>query len=323
MRPYIYIILIALTITSCFGKKQESRNNVYRPEFDISMDNRNIVCSYYENDKASIYQIDITNDQKTKICSTTEYSLIKPVYSPDNKQIACLSESLSDNLKGKICLIDINSKNLIDLTNDSLLILECIYNHTGKSLFFTAAKRYGNYSPIASKAAHEIDIYNINIATKRIRQITNFNSYDLHGLSITKNGDSLLFRLTAKDYDGLYLMDLNSKRLSQISALNDLRVAKKATAYEYYDAVLSRDNSKISFSEPYELYIMDRRTKTSKLIFRNEANLVNVGEAKFFNSANFLLISLPTNNNVENSRGDNYGFYILNTQTNELNTIDQ
>lgn len=322
MKQSIYIILFALTLTSCFNNKQEPRNNVYRPEFDISTDNRNIICSYYENDKASIYQIDITNNQKTKISQKTENSLIKPLYSPDNKNIACLAESLTEDYKSKICLININSKTLIDLTKDSLLILEFVFAPSGQSIYFTAAGHFGNYSPVARKAPHEIDIYNIDIRTKKIQKITDFNSYDLHGLSINNSGDSLLFRLTAKSNKGLYWMDIKSKELLQISASNDLRAEKKLTAYEYYTPVLSKDNSKIAFTEPYELYIMERHTRISKLIFRNEPNLVNIGEAKFFYSYNYLMISLPTNSKATNSTGYNYGFYTLNPETNELKTLD-
>jgi len=322
MRKHVYIILFVLTLTSCFDKKQDPRNNVYRPEFDISTDNRNIICSYYEKDKASIYQIDIINNQKTKVSPTIDYSLIKPIYSPDNKKIACLVESLTEDIKSKICLIDINSKEFIDLTNDSLLILEFVFAPSGKSIYFTAAGHFGNYSPVARKAPHEIDIYNIDIGSKRIQKITDFDSYDLHGLSINNGGDSLLFRLTAKNKNGLYLMDIKSKELSQITASNDLRAEKKLTAYEYYTPVLSKDNSKIAYTEPYELYIMDRQTKISKLIFRNEPNLVNIGNVRFFYSYNYLMISLPTNSKTPNSTGYNYGFYTLNPETNELKTLD-
>lgn len=322
MRQHIYIILFVLTLTSCSNQKDEPSNYVYRPEFDISTDNRNIICSYYEKDKASIYQIDITNNQKTKVSPTIDYSLIKPLYSPDNKKIACLAESLTDDIKSKICLIDINSKAIIDLTNDSLLILEFVFDPSGQSIYFTAAGHFGNYSPVARKAPHEIDIYNIDIGTKRVQKITDFNSYDLHGLSINNGGDSLLFRLTAKSNNGLYWMDIKSKALLQISASNDLRAEQKASAYEYYTPVLSKDNSKIAFTEPYELYIMDRQTRISKLIFRNEPNLVNIGDAKFFYSYNYLMISLPTNSKTPNSTGYNFGFYTLNPETNELKTLD-
>jgi len=319
---HIYIILFALTLTSCFDKKQEPRNNVYRPEFDISLDNRNIICSFYEKDKASIYQIDITNNQKVKVSPITDYSLIKPLYSPDNKKFACLAESLTDDIKSKICLIDFNSKTIVDVTNDSLLILEFVFDPSGQSIYFTAAKDFKNYSPVARKAPHKIDIYNINIATKYTQKITDFDSYDLHGLSINNAGDSILFRLTANIKNGLYLMDIKSKEMLQITASNDLRVQKKASAYEYYTPVLSKDNSQIAFTEPYELYIMDRQTKISKLIFRNEPNLINIGDTKFFYTYNYLMISLPTNSKTPNSTGYNFGFYTLNPETNELKTLD-
>ena len=322
MKPHIYIVLLALTLTSCFERNREPRNNVFRPEFDISMNNRNIVCSFYENDIASIYQIDRTDNRKTRLSPTTKYSLIKPVYSPNNKQIACLAESLTDDIKSKICLIDINSKKIRDLTSDSLLILECIFNPDGQSIYFTASKHFGNYSPLARKAPHDIDIYRIDIATRKIKKITEFNSYDLHGISITTTGDSMLFRLKANDKNGLFLMSINTKNLIQISSSHDIRSDEKASPYEYYKPVLSRDNSKIAFSEPYELYILDRETRISKLIFRNEKFPVNIGEARFFNSYNYLMVTLPTDSKMQKSTGENYGFYTLNPETNELRTLE-
>jgi Tol biopolymer transport system component len=322
MREYILIIIVGFSVTSCFDSKRQPRHNVYRPEFDISNDNRSILCSFYENDKAGIYQIGITENKKQRVTPESEYSFIKPVLSPDNKQIACIAESLTDQVKGKLCLVDIATHRLTELTSDSTLILEYTFDPSGKSIYFTAAGHFGNYSPVARKAPHEINIFNVDITTKKITQITDYDAYDLHGLSITNNGDSLLFRLIDRDKTGLFWMDIKNKNLTKLSASNDLRAEKKLTPYEYYTPVLSRDNSKITFSEPYELYIMDRKTRISKLIFRNEPSLVNVGDVKFFNGYNYVLIALPTPTDRENNSGDNFGFYTLNPETNELKTLD-
>lgn len=322
MREYILIIIVGFSLTSCFDSKRQPRHNVYRPEFDISNDNRKMFCSFYENDKATVYQIDITDNKKRSVTPVSDYSFIKPVLSPDNMQIACLTESLTDAVKGKLCLVDIATNSLTELTSDSTLILEYAFHPSGKSIYFTAAGHFGNYSPVARKAPHEINIFNVDITTKEVRQITDYDAYDLHGLSITNNGDSLLFRLTDRDKTGLFWMDLKNKHLTKVSASNDLRAEKKLTPYEYYTPVLSRDNSKITFSEPYELYIMDLKTGKSKLIFRNEPTLVNVGDVKFFNGYNYLLITLPTPTDRENNSGDNFGFYTLNPETNELKTLN-
>ncbi|MBF4465427.1 hypothetical protein [Flavobacterium sp. LC2016-12] len=320
---YYTLIIITYVMTSCYDSKQEPKNNVYRPEFDISNDNKNIICSYYENNKGYIYKIDIINNQKRKISLESKYSLIKPIYSPNNKQIACLATTLTEEPKSKICLIDIESRKMVDLTNDSSLILEYVFSPSGKSIYFTVAGHFGNYSPIASKAPHGIDIYTIDISTKRIKKITDLNAYNLHGLSITNNNDSLLFHLTTVDNkSGLFEMDIKSKNLLKVNAVNDLRAKDNVSPYEYYGPVLSKDNSKIAFSEPYELYIMEKQTKISKLIFRREPNIVNVGDVKFFYSNNYLMISLPTDSKTSNSTGENFGFYTLNPETNVLKELN-
>jgi Tol biopolymer transport system component len=277
---------------------------------------------FYENDKASVYQLDITENKKLRVTPESEYSFIKPVLSPDNKQVACIGESLTDVIKGKLCTIDIVTHSLTELTSDSVLILEYVFDPSGKSIYFTAAGHFGNYSPVARKAPHEVNIFNVDIDTKKVTQITYYDAYDLHGLSITNNGDSLLFHLIDRDKTGLFWMNIKSKQLTKVSASNDLRADKKASPYEYYSPVLSRDNSKIAFSEPYELYIMDRETRISKLIFRNEPSLVNVGTAKFFNGYNYIILTLPTPTDRENNSGGNFGFYTLNPETNELKTLN-
>lgn len=322
MKEYILVVIVGFSLISCSDSKQH-RHNVYRPEFDISNDNRKILYSFYENEKASIYEVDITdNNKRQRLTPQNDYSFIKPVLSPDNKQIACLVESLTDAVKGKLCIVDIATHNLNILTADSTLILEYVFDPSGKSIYFTAAGHFGNYSPVARKAAHKINIFNVDLTTKKVSQITNYDAYDLHGLSITDNGDSLLFRLIDKDKVGLFWMDLNNKKLTKVSASNDLRAEKNLTPYEYYNPVLSRDNSKITFSEPYELYIMDKETGISKLIFRNEPSLVNVGDVKFFNGYNYLLITLPTPTDRANNSGENFGFFTLNPETNELKSLD-
>ncbi len=321
MRECLLIIIVGFSLTSCFDSKRQLRHNVYRPEFDVSNDNRDVFCSFYENDKASVYKVDITDNKKQRVTPESEYSFIKPVLSPDNKQVACIAESVTDAIKGKLCTIDMVKHSLTELTSDSVLILEYVFDPSGKSIYFTAAGYFGNYSPVAGKAAHEINIFNVDIGTKKVTQITNYDAYDLHGLSISNNGDSLLFHLTEKDKTGLFWMNIKNRQLTKVSASNDLRAHKKTSPYGYYSPVLSRDNSKIVFSEPYELYIMDRKTKISKLIFRNEPSLINVGTAKFFNGNYYLILTLPTTTDRKDNSGNNFGFYTLNPDTRELKKL--
>jgi Tol biopolymer transport system component len=322
MKHYIKYLTLISILTSCLNQKHEERINVYGPEFDISKDNRKIVCSFYEDNKAGIYEIDITSKNRRRLSPSSRMSLIKPIYSPDNDKVACISEPLIDEIKSKICLIDISSKEIDELTADTLLILECVFSPNGEQIYFSGSKYYGNYSPIAHKAPHEIDIYSVDIKSKRTKQITNFNSYNLHSISINNAGDSLLFHLDSKTKQGLFLMNIHDKGLKQIFAKNDLRAEKKLSPYEYYLPVLSKDNLRIAFSEPYELYIMDRQTGISKLIFRNEPYLVNVAYYIFFYNYNYLILTLPSNIDKKDSSGDNFGFFTLNPETKELRTLD-
>ncbi len=322
MKHIIHFLILFFVLTSCLSQKQVDRNNVFRPEFDISKDNRKIICSYYENNKAGIYEIDITSKEKVILSDNSKTSLINPIYSPDNEKIACISESATGDFKSKICLIDKNSKAIIDLTTDTLLILECVFSPNGQQIFFSGSKYYGNYSLVARKAPHDIDIYSVNIENKIIRQITNLESYNLHGLSICNTGDSLLFHLDSRTINGLVLMSINDNGIKQIIAKNDLRVEKKSTPYEYYLPVLSSDNLNIAFSEPYEIYVMNRLSGISKRIFRNEPILVNAGYYKFFNDYNYLMVTFPKENENSNSSGENFGFYTINPETNELRILD-
>jgi len=318
----ILIVVLSFGVSSCFDSKRQTQNNVYRPEFDISRDNRNIVCSFYENNKAVIYDVDVTTNKRSRVTPKSNLSFIRPVFSPENNQIACIAESLTDEMKSKIVLVDVATHTLTELTKDSLLILECAFSPNGESIYFVAAKHFGNFSPVARKAPHEMDIYKVDIDSKKVSQITNFNSYYLHGLSVNNAGDSLVFHLMGRENEGLFIMSVDNRNLVPIRASNDLRAKENVSPYQYHSPVLSRDDSEIAFQEPYELYIMDRRTKISKRIFRNDSYPVNVGEARFFYNYNYLMLTLPTNSKRENSKGDNFGFYTLDPETNELKALD-
>ena len=67
---------------------------------------------------------------------------------------------------------------------------------------------------------------------------------------------------------------------------------------------------------------MDMETKISKMIFRNEVSPVNVGVARFFNGYNQIMLSLPMPTDRENSSGENFGFYTLDPETNELKKLE-
>lgn len=69
------------------------------------------------------------------------------------------------------------------------------------------AEEYGNYSPVARKAPHSIDIYFIDLETRESKKLTNYNAYSLSAFNLIEGGNWLVFRIMDK-VSGLYKLNL-------------------------------------------------------------------------------------------------------------------
>jgi TolB protein len=191
----------------------------------------------------------------------------RPVYSPKGDKIIFLSKSLQ-NQQSDICLLDIESKMITKITKGETYVTEAAFSPIGDKIIYCGAGYLGNYSPVARKAPHDLDLFSINTDGTGFKKLTNLSAYELSSISLSRTGDSVLCELTEKQFEGIYLMSLTDTTIiMKIEADHNPR-PQIGNAF-YGNPVFSKDYKNISFMAPYQLYTLNLADKKYELIWDN------------------------------------------------------
>jgi len=254
----ILLTLTLMTSLTCFGQEIKLKGNL-SPIFDLSQDNKNIVLAVSDGQISNLYQYTIEEKKLTQLTDSKDAYYSRPVYSPQGDQILFLSKSLSSQTSD-ICLLDLESKQITKVTDGKTYVTEATFHPTKNEIIFCGAEFLGNYSPVARKAPHDLDVFSIDTDGKGLKRITNLSAYELSSITLSQSGDTVLCKLTEKGFDGIYLMSLkDSTIINKIEATNNPRPGIGTSFYS--NPVFSKDSKKISFTAPYQIYLMDLENK--------------------------------------------------------------
>jgi Tol biopolymer transport system component len=252
------LTLTLFTSLTCFGQEIKLKGNL-SPIFDLSPDNKNIAFAVSDGQISNLYEYSFEEKKLNQLTNSTDSYYSRPVYSPKGDKILFLSKSLSSQTSD-ICLLDLDSKLITKVTNGQTYVTEATFHPTKNEIIFCGAAFLGNYSPVARKAPHDLDIFSINIDDKVSKKITNLSAYELSSVTLSQSGDSVLCKLTEKGFDGIYLMSLtDSTIINKIEATNNPRPGIGNSFYS--NPVFAHDYRKISFTAPYQIYLMDLENK--------------------------------------------------------------
>ncbi len=185
----------------------------------------------------------------------------------------------------------------------------------GNEIIYCGAGTITNYSPLARRAPHDIDLYSITVAGSTTKRLTNFNAYEFSSITPGKKSDTILCKLITKGAAGIFLLSLTDKVITKIEASNNPR---PEIGDSFYDTpAFAKGNTQICFTAPYQLYLMNLSDKKCIEIwstYGKEKQAMPIF-ARFDGSDQEVLFSVLAIVNRQYSRSAQFFSYDLTTKT--------
>lgn len=255
-------ILVAITLcisTVSFGQKTESVSGELSPIFDISPDNKSLVLSVSSGENSTLYIYTFSDNNLTQLTDTKGY-YSRPVFSPKGDKIIFLSKGLSSQTSD-LCSINLDNKQIKKLTDGKVYVTEAAFLPNGEKILYCGAGTITNYSPIARKAPHDLDLYSIEQDGNNSKKLTDFHAYEFTGIEPNQKGDTVLCKFSS----GIYLLSLADTVRTKLEAVNNPRPQIGESFYG--TPTFSKDNKQVSFTAPYQLYTMNLADKKCEEIW--------------------------------------------------------
>lgn len=262
----IKMILFAFTLfvsTISFGQKNETITGELSPIFDISPDNKNLVLSVTNGENSTLYIYSFADNKLTQLTDTKGY-YSRPVYSPKGDKVIFLSKGLSSETSD-LCSISLDNKQIKKLTDGKVYVTEASFLSKSDKVLYCGAGTITNYSPMARKAPHDLDLYSMEQDGTNSKQITDFHAYQFTSIEPNQKGDTVLCKLIIKGTEGIYLLSLTDTVKTKLEAVNNPRPEIGESFYG--TPAYSKDNKQISFTAPYQLYTMTLADKKCEEIW--------------------------------------------------------
>ena len=255
-------ILVAITLcisTVSFGQNTEQVSGELSPIFDISPDSKTLVLSVSNGENSTLYLYSFTDNSLTQLTDKIGY-YSRPVFSPKGDKVIFLSKGLSSQTSD-LCSINLDSKQIQKLTDGKVYVTEATFSKNGEKIFYCGAGTITNYSPIARKAPHDLDLYSIERDGNNTKKLTDFHAYEFTGIEPNQKGDTILCKFSS----GIYLLSLADTVKTKVEAVNNPRPQIGESFYG--TPTFSKDNKQISFTAPYQLYTMNLADKKCEEIW--------------------------------------------------------
>ena len=255
-------ILVAITLcisTVSFGQNTEQVSGELSPIFDISPDNKTLILSVSNGENSTLYLYSFTDNSLTQLTDKIGY-YSRPVFSPKGDKVIFLSKGLSSQTSD-LCSINLDNKLIQKLTDGKVYVTEATFSKNGEKIFYCGAGTITNYSPIARKAPHDLDLYSIERDGNNTKKLTDFHAYEFTGIEPNQKGDTILCKFSS----GIYLLSLADTVKTKVEAVNNPRPQIGESFYG--TPTFSKDNKQISFTAPYQLYTMNLADKKCEEIW--------------------------------------------------------
>jgi Tol biopolymer transport system component len=282
--PFLKCSLVMFLLLTTFTISCSQQNNPL-PEiglFDISNNDSTLLFSFNNGTRSSIYQIDINgNHLKLIMAGTKKINYFNPKYSKDSKKILFLGRR-NDKSSNATEIFTANSDGtkMKQVTDAHEIITEAIFSKCEDKIYYCKANEFGHSSPFLADQTHDVDIYSLDLKSKKVERVTNLNAYALFHISEYDCGNILMYMPVPDKESMVMCSKIKPNELKFISPKNTPRPNPSM----YYAPVYSKKYNSLAFIATFELMIMDTNDKYARVVVnQNDAGHSQINNLAFFN----------------------------------------
>ncbi|PLS15368.1 hypothetical protein CVD28_23895 [Bacillus sp. M6-12] len=204
-KNYLFIFGgLVLTLTAVltvmgfkFEKTEQEKQEGLADQYDVSTQDT-IAFVSYKRGKPGLYIFNNKLDINEKAIEfDNSKSIIDPSFSNDGTKLAFITanKNLEKDLASTVHLLDLRTKQVTELFKSEHMVTELDFSPVSDSLFFLGAGTFGNYSPIASKRTHDLDVFEYKLEEKETVQRTSLKKYSMTSLNVSPDGKSVFIQM--------------------------------------------------------------------------------------------------------------------------------
>lgn len=306
MRNFIVLFTPCLMMFAISCNSQSVPKNFIRG-FDISNDDKRILFAIVENGHTSIREVTLHSDKDKVLMRSEENKFYSnPKYSPDGQKIVYIEHDLTDRDNSSLCVASSDGTGAVVLLEGKGIVTEAIFSEFENEILFCKANEYTKSSPIGVKAAHDYDIYSINLFSMEVNKLSNLKAYSMHHL-FEVDSNYLLAHLYAGEEGGVMLFDKNyPEETKRVEPTNNPR----GDASIYHSPIYSKKFNMMTFIAPYQIYTMKMDSKNASLLYDGRGG-AHIDYISFFHNEEKLMFVIKGAPN----------FYVINLDGSGLRKI--
>jgi Tol biopolymer transport system component len=207
------------------------------PGISWSPDGKRIVLATKAGAEDALLIITVENGKSEKLTFGLD-GIFSVAWSPTGNQLAFVG---NDPHRSDIYTYDLNTKQLVNLTDDVYSDATPAWSPDGKAIFFSSdrgAALRDSAVDVRTFNSNQADLYSIDVTTRAVTRITDWPNSDETSVVVGPTGKKILFVSDRNGSNNIYQMDLDSKKTWPIT--NSLSGV--------YQLSLSKDGTKLAFS---------------------------------------------------------------------------
>ncbi len=192
--------LSAMALLSCALLAPSCRGSADRLVFgpvSFSPDGKTIVFSHGNGNECLIYKADLASGHAKRLTKTPTGCESDPMFSPDGKLIA-YSYISAPGAKSALFVMNEDGSNAHQISSGSSDDLYPIFAPDMHTVYFARARFFGQYSSIAKKRRHDLDLFSVDLKNNKVAEITEQHFFDAKSLCLSPDGRELLIS-TSRD----------------------------------------------------------------------------------------------------------------------------
>lgn len=258
IRLRLILLLVAVFMANCSHPKPSKVQDDLE-SFDISPDGKSLIFAWNVGGKPCLFQAKSDGrNPKLLVDSSKDIAVYKPRFSPDGRKIVFIG-GIPDTFNSALWIVNLNGDSLKQITDTSGIKTEATFSNNGKNIYFAQANEYASYSPLASRAAHDFNIYSVVLSKGEVSKISNLKAYSLANISEV-DSNRLILDIQGKE-SGVFFYEKGKSVLNKVSIKND----SLSYAKGYSNPILISNNNLICTSY-YVLVNIDLKNQKEKVI---------------------------------------------------------